>query len=92
MNIIITVGGFNDAPGFIIVSDGHGGFKIVKTPGWNPEVALEVNAGIAILREAQGLKSVRVQAKLVQMATEILEPHQAELNEYLTKAANAKAA
>jgi hypothetical protein len=53
---IIVIGGYTDAPGFKIVSDGHGGFKIVPIPGWNPELAAELSSTLQIAARAGAIK------------------------------------
>ena len=70
--VLFIVGGANDAPGFKIVPDGHGGFKVVPVPGWNPEQALELAAALRVVSAAGRLKHpeshaiVNAAAKLVQ--------------------------
>lgn len=53
----ITIVGGTDAPGIRIVPDGHGGFKIEKVPGWNPEQMLELANGLEIVSAASRLKT-----------------------------------
>jgi hypothetical protein len=54
--VIFVVGGANDAPGFKIVGDGRGGFKVVPVPGWNPEQAAELAAALKIVASAAQIK------------------------------------
>lgn len=54
--VFFMVGGANDAPGFKIVPDGHGGFKVVPVPGWNPEQAVELGATLKALGSAGRLR------------------------------------
>ena len=54
--VFFMVGGANDAPGFKIVPDGHGGFKVVPVPGWNPEQAVELGATLKALGSVGRLK------------------------------------
>jgi hypothetical protein len=56
----LVVGGVNDAPGFKIVSDGHGGLKIVPVPGWNPEASRELQAALKVLGAVAGIKDEKV--------------------------------
>jgi|SRR3954447_1751769 hypothetical protein len=53
---IIIVGGINDAPGFKLVSDGHGGYKRVPIPGWNPEQFAELAASLKVLASVGQIK------------------------------------
>jgi len=53
---IIIIGGGTDAPGVKLVPDGHGGYKVVPVPGWNPEAMLELSAAVSILQQATRLK------------------------------------
>ncbi len=53
---IIIVGGGTDAPGFKLVPDGHGGYKVVPIPGWNPEQFAELGASLKILAQAGRIK------------------------------------
>ena len=53
---IIIIGGGTDAPGFKLVPDGHGGYKVVPVPGWNPEAMAELSAAFSILQQASRLK------------------------------------
>jgi len=53
---IIIIGGGTDAPGYKLVPDGHGGYKVVPVPGWNPEAMLELSAALSILQQASRLK------------------------------------
>jgi hypothetical protein len=62
--VIFVVGGTNDAPGFKIVPDGHGGFKVVPVPGWNPEQALELGAALKTVTSAARIKHAEGKAIL----------------------------
>jgi hypothetical protein len=53
---IIIVGG-TDAPGIQLVPDGHGGWKIVRIPGWNPEAMVDLANGLAVISAASKLKA-----------------------------------
>lgn len=61
----LVVGGVNDAPGFKIVSDGHGGFKIVPVPGWNPEASLQLQAALKVLSAAASIKDEKVSTAVI---------------------------
>lgn len=43
---MFIVHGGSDAGGWQLVPDGHGGFKIVKVPGWQPEQIREITAAL----------------------------------------------
>src|SRR4051812_10244562 len=53
---IIIIGSGTDAPGLKLVPDGHGGYKVVPVPGWNPEQMLELNSALKVLASAGRIK------------------------------------
>jgi hypothetical protein len=69
---IIVVGGANDAPGFKIVPDGHGGFKIVPVPGWDPQQMLELQQAVKIIAAAGRIKHERISHEILQSATRLV--------------------
>jgi hypothetical protein len=56
----LIIGGETDAGGIRIVSDGKGGFKIIKVPGWNPEQMLELGSAIRVAASAARIKNPEV--------------------------------
>ncbi len=69
--VIIFVGGTNDAPGFKIVSDGHGGFKIVPIPGWDPEKFGELGAALKVISAAAHIRHTEASQAIVTAATKL---------------------
>ena len=67
----LVVGGVTDAPGFKIVSDGHGGFKIVPVPGWNPEQSLELGAALSVLSKAGRFKNAEASQAILTAAAKV---------------------
>ena len=51
MAVSFLIIGGTDAPGIMILPDGHGGYKIVRVPGWNPEQMVELGAALDVLAE-----------------------------------------
>jgi hypothetical protein len=68
---IIVIGGYTDAPGFKIVSDGHGGFKVVPIPGWNPEVSAELGAALRIVASAAQIKQPEASQAIMTAAAKL---------------------
>jgi len=62
---IIVIGGKNDAPGFQLVPDGHGGWKIKRIPGWNPEQMADLAHSLEIIGEASQLKTAGVAEQVI---------------------------
>jgi hypothetical protein len=54
--VSFLIAGGTDAPGIRIVPDGHGGWKIVKVPGWNPEQMVELGAALQVVAAGGRLK------------------------------------
>ena len=50
------IGAGTDAPGFRIVPDGHGGFKVEKVPGWNPEAMRDLASAARALGSVGALR------------------------------------
>ena len=69
--VIFVVGGANDAPGFKIVSDGHGGITIVPIPGWNPEQAVELGAALKVIASAASIKQPEASKAILGAATKL---------------------
>jgi hypothetical protein len=70
--VILVVGGLTDGPGFKLVSDGHGGFKVVPIPGWEPEVMRELGAALRALTAGAHIKSAEG-ASIVNLASKIVQ-------------------
>jgi len=68
---IIIVGGINDAPGFKLVPDGHGGYKVVPIPGWNPEQFAELAASLKVLASAGRIKQPEASKAIMTAATKL---------------------
>ena len=64
LSSIIIVGG-NDAPGIQLVPDGHGGWKIVRIPGWNPEAMVDLANGLAVISAAAKLRTPDLAQKVI---------------------------
>jgi hypothetical protein len=71
--VIFVVGGGTDAPGFKLVPDGHGGFKIVPVPGWNPEAGLELSSALKVMGLAARLKNPEGSRAILHDAAKIVE-------------------
>jgi len=65
---VFVVGGGTDAPGFKIVPDGKGGWKIVPVPGWNPEQMIELASALRVSAAAGRLKSPQVSRTILNSA------------------------
>jgi hypothetical protein len=64
----IVIGGETDAPGIKIVSDGHGGIKIVHVPGWNPEQLVELGAALKVIAAAAAIHREDAQHEILHAA------------------------
>jgi hypothetical protein len=53
----ITIVGGTDAPGIQIVPDGHGGWKIKRIPGWNPDQMVDLAHSLTVIGAASRLKT-----------------------------------
>jgi hypothetical protein len=53
----ITILNGTDAGGVRIVPDGHGGWRIIKVPGWNPESMFELANSLEVISAASRLKT-----------------------------------
>ena len=69
--VIFVIGGYTDAPGFKIVSDGHGGFKVVPIPGWNPELSAELGAAVRIIASTAQIKQPEASQAILNAATKL---------------------
>jgi hypothetical protein len=69
--VIIVIGGYSDAPGFKIVSDGHGGFKIVPIPGWNPEQSMELGSALKVAAAASQIKQPEASQAILNAAAKL---------------------
>lgn len=68
----LIIGG-TDAPGIMIVPDGHGGYKIVRVPGWNPEQMVELGAALEVVSGAGRLKHPEVSQALLKNVSKLVE-------------------
>src|SRR4051812_44305225 len=68
---IIIIGG-TDAPGIKLVPDGHGGFRIEKVPGWNPEQSLELSSALRILSSAAKIKQPEASKAIMTAANKLV--------------------
>ena len=69
--VLFVVGGGTDAPGFKIVPDGHGGYKVVPVPGWNPEQMIELSAALQVISAATRMKHPEVSRGILNSATKL---------------------
>ena len=69
--VIFVVGGANDAPGFKIVSDGHGGVTVVPIPGWGIEQSVELGAVLRIIASAANIKQPEASHSILGAATKL---------------------
>ena len=76
---ITIIGGGTDGPSIRLVPDGHGGYRIVHVPGWNPEAMLELSAALSILKQASRLKQPEAQTAVMQAVSKIAESGLAHL-------------
>jgi hypothetical protein len=68
---LFVVGGGTDAPGFKIVPDGKGGWKVVPVPGWDPEQMLELASALRVSATAGRLKNGRVSRAILNSAMKV---------------------
>jgi hypothetical protein len=76
----IVIGGYSDAPGWIITVDNNGHITLKRTPGWGPEQFAELNAALSILREATRLKTPGMAEKV---AATVMDLTQKQLGEHM---------
>jgi len=69
--VIFVVGGANDAPGFKIVSDGHGGITVVPIPGWNPELSAQLGAALKVIASAANIRQPEASQAILGAATKL---------------------
>jgi len=69
----LVVGGVNDAPGFKIVSDGHGGFKIVPVIGWGIDSARELQGALKVLSAAGSIKDQKASQAILSVAGKLAQ-------------------
>jgi hypothetical protein len=81
----ITIVGGTDAPGIRIVPDGHGGWKIERVPGWNPEQMVELGNGLAVISAASRLKTAGLAEQAIKAVGGLVEK---QLGEHVSGAAN----
>jgi hypothetical protein len=79
-NVSFLVIGGTDAPGIQIVPDGHGGWKIVRVPGWNPEQMVELGSAIRVAAAAGHIKESKVSQSILKSAAPLVS---AELDKVL---------
>ncbi len=69
----IAIIGGTDGPGIQIVSDGHGGIKIVRVPGWNPEAMAELAAGLKVITAASRLKTAGLAEQAIKAVSGLVD-------------------
>jgi hypothetical protein len=72
MQVSFLIIGGTDAGGIRIVPDGHGGYKIVKVPGWNPEQMVELGHLIDVVSAAGRLKHPEVSQAILKAAGKLI--------------------
>jgi hypothetical protein len=73
MAVSFLIIGGTDAPGIMIVPDGHGGYKIVRVPGWNPEQMVELGAALEVVAAAGRLKHPQVSQAILKNVGKLIE-------------------
>jgi hypothetical protein len=68
---IIVIGSGTDAPGFKLVPDGHGGFKVVPLPGWGIEQFADLSAALKVLASAGRIKQPEASKAILTAANKI---------------------
>jgi hypothetical protein len=66
----LVVGEGTDAPGFRIVPDGKGGWKIVPVPGWDPEQMRELASAVRVVAAAGRIKHAAVSRRILKSAAD----------------------
>ena len=69
----IYITGGTDAPGIVIVPDGHGGYVVKRVPGWNPEQMVELSSALKVLAAASRLKQFDVAKTIVDAAARLAQ-------------------
>ena len=77
----LLIGG-TDAPGIQLVPDGHGGWKIVRVPGWNPEQMLELGSAIEATAAAGHIRDAKASQAILKSAGPLVS---AQLDKVLGK-------
>ena len=72
MQVSFLIMGGTDAGGIRIVPDGHGGYKIVKVPGWNPEQMVELGRLIDVVSAAGRLRHPEVSQAILKAAGKLI--------------------
>lgn len=68
----IVIGPIGTDAGYLkIVSDGHGGFKIVRVPGWNPEGMHELGAALKAVAAALAIKDPHASSTVLNAAANL---------------------
>jgi hypothetical protein len=70
MMSFIIVGG-TDAPGWRLVPDGKGGWKLERVPGWNPEQMLELSSVLEVVSAAGRIKNAQVSKSILNSAAKL---------------------
>lgn len=83
--VAITIVGGTDAPGLQIVPDGHGGWKIKRVPGWNPEAMAELANGLEVITAGSRLKTAGLAEQVIASVGGLVEK---QLGEHVGGAAN----
>ena len=69
----ITILGGTDGPTIQIVSDGHGGWVIKRSPGWNPELVAELAASLEVVGAASRLKTAGLAEQVINAVGGLVE-------------------
>ena len=69
-----------DGGGVIIVPDGHGGFKIVHIPPWDPNLIKELGAAVKVITASADLRAHRAGQGILNEAGKIASE---ELRRYI---------
>jgi hypothetical protein len=83
-NVSFLIVGGTDAPGIQLVPDGHGGWKIVRVPGWNPEQMLDLASIVQATAAGARVKDAKLSQTVLNAAAPAVG---AELSKVLGKQA-----
>lgn len=85
--LFVSPGVLTDAGGIQIIVDGSGHIKIVRVPGWNPEVMAEVLGAVQVLSQAARIQDAGVKKQFQQFGEGVIQARSKEITQYVQQAA-----
>ena len=84
--LFVSLGTLTDAGGVQIIVDANGHIRIVRVPGWNPEVMAEITGAVQVLAQASRIKDPGMQKQFQQFGESVIQARSKEIAQYVQQA------